>query len=129
MSLVSMFRIAGAIVVIVTLGVFGSKLELFKVFKYGEIVTMKIIDLDCNIGTKINDYGKFEYKNKQYIKQIGYNFCTEHEVGDDVLMKYSKSIDEILYPKEKMWDDFLSVAIMFLFGMYLIFYNLLKFKS
>ncbi|MFT3822571.1 MAG: hypothetical protein QM731_01575 [Chitinophagaceae bacterium] len=67
----------------------------------GIIVKMRIEQLpESCLGTKIKHFAKLNYEGKTYIKRIGGKFCDDHNVGEQIEVKFLKGYSIILFPDE-----------------------------
>ena len=97
--------------------------RLIEIKNDGAIVKMKIVEIPgfCS-GTKAKHYMRVRYSDIIFLKQIGANFCTEHNVGEEINMIYLKGQDQILFPEENVKLNLILCILMLLFGVFVIYY-------
>jgi len=115
--------IAGLIFFIGPLLSINYKLKELKVEQKGELVKMRIVEkpISC-LGTKAKWFMKVEYKGVVRSIQISGNYCEEHEAGDYVDIRYLEGGDIILLPSYSTKTQFISIAALSFFGLFVLVY-------
>jgi hypothetical protein len=105
-----------------------TKFQDLNIDKTGIIVPMKIVQKPYScLGTKAKWFMKVEYQGKVYIKQIGGQFCEEHNLGDIVEMKYLENSTTVLFHHESVMSEIYAIFLLSFIGLSsLIYYSLIK---
>lgn len=119
--------IGGVVLFFGSLALLASKYSDLAVEGRGIIVKMRIEELPSSCsGTRIKHFAKVSYQGENYIKRIPAGYCDEHNVGDLILMKYLEGSTIILFPKESVLRNLISLGVLGLSGLGMIIYHTVK---
>ena len=112
------FLIVGGFFIIIFLCIIPLKRDIqeYAVQENGDIVTARITYIPNCIGSKIKYLMKFSYAGEQFDKKVGCSFADTHKVGELIKLKHTEGIDIFLFETENKKTEFISMAILALFG-------------
>lgn len=106
-------------------------------FAKDELINLKVQNEGQNISTPIlsrtnhgfgtnNYFIKVKPENDIISHRVSSGFYEKHMTGDTVEVKYLKGYDRILLTEENITTEFISIALLALFGLYVIYLGLKK---
>lgn len=120
------YKLSGVIFVIGCFFFLKSNSRVIETYENGEIVIVKVIFVpNCISGKKHYNFS-FNYNGKNYAKKIGGGLCDELKEGDFIRMRTNKKNSVFLYENENPYYNLISIIILFLFGVFLIYYGFKK---
>lgn len=63
---------------------------------------------------------KFTYAGKEFDKKVGCGFSDTHKIGQTITLKHQEGTDIFLFENEKIEIELVAMAILFVFGIFLI---------
>lgn len=109
----------GIITILIT--IFGFKSEWRHLIEKNRVQLREMIIVEISCAPRS---ATFQYKNKQYSREINQSFCAKRKVGDKISMIWAKNNRSVYFAQENLWIELAAVLIIGLMGVIAIFYGM-----